>query len=83
MAKLFQRAPARHTDAAYMGVLTDDYLHRLLKEGGPAVGKSAQMAAWGGTLSDGQLDDLIAFMRSLSVDPVLQLDTASRPALVQ
>lgn len=65
LAKLLDPAPARHSDAAYMEKLTDDYLYRLLKEGGPAVGRSPLMAPWGRSLSDEQLLDLIAFVRSL------------------
>ncbi len=57
--------PADHADAAYMGALSDEHVFRVIKEGGPAVGKSALMAAWGGTLTDDQIHELVAFIRTL------------------
>ncbi|MBW2312771.1 MAG: cytochrome c [Deltaproteobacteria bacterium] len=58
--------PARHSDAAYMSGLTDDYLFKVIKEGGAAVGKSPLMAPWGGMLSDAQVRDVVAFVRTLA-----------------
>jgi len=61
--------PARHDDGAYMNALTNEHLFRVVKEGGPAVGKSPMMAPWGGMLGDAQIWDLVAFMRSLAKPP--------------
>jgi mono/diheme cytochrome c family protein len=61
--------PARHTDGSYMNALSDEHLFRVIKEGGAAVGKSPLMAPWGGTLSDAQVHDLVAFTRSLADPP--------------
>lgn len=58
--------PAAHTDAAYMGALSDEHIFKVTKEGGPSVGKSPLMAPWGGTLSDAQIHDLVAFVRTLA-----------------
>jgi mono/diheme cytochrome c family protein len=58
--------PARHSDGAYMNALSDEHLFRVIKEGGPAVGKSPLMAAWGGSLSDAQIRDVVAYIRSLA-----------------
>ena len=66
LARMLVPRPARHSDAVSMNVLSDDYLFRLLKEGGPAVGKSPLMGVWGGILSDQQIRDLIAFLRALA-----------------
>ena len=57
--------PANHADATTMGALSDEYLFRVISEGGTAVGKSGWMAAWGGTLTDEQIRDLVAFIRTL------------------
>ena len=57
--------PTRHDDGAYMGTLTDDYIFKVIKEGGAAVGKSPMMAPWGGSLSDEQIRALVAFIRTL------------------
>jgi mono/diheme cytochrome c family protein len=61
--------PARHNDGAYMNALSDAHLHKVIAEGGPAVGKSPLMAPWSGTLSDEQIDDVIVYIRSLAVPP--------------
>jgi cytochrome c oxidase cbb3-type subunit 3 len=61
--------PAHHCDGNYMNKLTDDHLFKTIKEGGAAVGKSPLMAAWGGTLTDDQIHDVVAFVRSLAKPP--------------
>lgn len=61
--------PARHDDGAYMNALTNEHLFRVVKEGGPAVGKSPLMAPWGGMLSDAQIWDVVAFVRTLAKPP--------------
>ncbi|MGH0029085.1 MAG: c-type cytochrome [Myxococcota bacterium] len=61
--------PARHNDGTYMNALSDDHLRKVISEGGAAVGKSPLMAGWGGTLDDGQITDVIAFVRSLADPP--------------
>jgi mono/diheme cytochrome c family protein len=61
--------PAKHSDGAYMNALTNQHLFKVVKEGGPAVGKSPLMAPWGGTLSDAQIWDVVAFVRSLAEPP--------------
>ncbi len=58
--------PAKHTDGEYMNALSNEHLFKVIKEGGPAVGKSPLMAPWGGTLSDAQIWDVVAFVRSLA-----------------
>jgi len=61
--------PAKHHDGAYMNALTNEHLFRVVKEGGPAVGKSPLMAPWGGMLSDAQIWDVVAFVRTLAEPP--------------
>jgi mono/diheme cytochrome c family protein len=58
--------PARHSDSAYMNSLTDDYLFGVIKFGGASVGKSPLMAPMEGMLSDPQIRNVIAFVRSLA-----------------
>jgi protein SCO1 len=64
LAKELVPQPPRHS-AAHMKALSDEYLFQLLKKGGPAVGKSPLMGAWGRNLSDQQILDVIAFLRTL------------------
>lgn len=66
MATLLDPKPARHSDNAYMKTLSDDYMFRVIRDGGPAVGRSPMMAPWKGTLSDLQIWDLVAYIRSLA-----------------
>ena len=61
--------PAKHHDGTYMNVLTNEHLFKVIKEGGPSVGKSPLMAPWGGMLSDAQIWDVVAFVRSLADPP--------------
>jgi mono/diheme cytochrome c family protein len=61
--------PARHDDGAYMNALSNEHLFKVIKEGGAAVGKSPLMAPWGGALSDDQIRDVVAFVRSLADPP--------------
>jgi mono/diheme cytochrome c family protein len=61
--------PARHNDGAYMNGLSDEHLFRMIKNGGAAEGKSPLMAAWGDSLMDAQIRDVIAFIRTLADPP--------------
>ena len=58
--------PADHTNAAVMSKIPDAELFKAIKEGGQAVGKSAAMPPWGGTLKDEQIRALVAHVRSLA-----------------
>ena len=61
--------PAKHCDGELMNPLTDAFLYKTIKEGGAAVGKSPLMAPWGGTLSDAQIVDVVAYVRTLANPP--------------
>jgi mono/diheme cytochrome c family protein len=61
--------PAHHCDGNYMNPLSDEHLFKVIKEGGASVGKSPLMAPWGGALTDDQIRDVIAFVRSLAKPP--------------
>jgi mono/diheme cytochrome c family protein len=61
--------PAKHTDGAYMNGVTNEYLHKVIAEGGAAVGKSPLMAPWAGALSGPELWDVVAYVRTLAVPP--------------
>lgn len=61
--------PARHNDGEYMNALDDEHLFSVIKNGGSAAGKSPAMAAWGGSLTDAQIRDVIAYIRTLADPP--------------
>jgi len=61
--------PVRHSDGAYMNELSDEHLFKVIQQGGAAVGKSPLMAPWSGTLSEAQIWDVVAFIRTLADPP--------------
>jgi mono/diheme cytochrome c family protein len=58
--------PVDFTNKAHMTELKDQYLFDLIKKGGPAVGKSPLMNPFGSKLKDGEIQDVIAYVRSLA-----------------
>jgi len=69
VAQALDPKPAKHNDGNYMNPLKDDYLFRVIKFGGASVGKSPMMAPVGGSLSDQQIRNVIAFIRTLADPP--------------
>lgn len=67
-AQALNPKPRDHTDGAYMNQLSQEHLFKVIKQGGTAVGKSPIMPPQA-DLSDKQLQDIIAFVRSLAVPP--------------
>ena len=57
---------ADHTDAVYMGALSDAHIYQVIAKGGMSVGKSPLMAPWGSVASDQDIRNLVAFIRQLS-----------------
>lgn len=57
--------PRNHTDRSEMAARTDDELFKAIKEGGQAVNKSVLMPNWDGNLSDGDIRDIVAYLRRL------------------
>ncbi|TMA57144.1 MAG: cytochrome c [Deltaproteobacteria bacterium] len=59
--------PADHTNGAAMNKLNDKFLVDVITKGGSAVGKSSFMPSWGGALNEGQVKDVVAYIRSIAV----------------
>jgi mono/diheme cytochrome c family protein len=53
------------TQRDYIEFIPDGFLFTVIAEGGAAVGKSSMMPAWKTTLSEQDIKDVIAFVRSL------------------
>jgi mono/diheme cytochrome c family protein len=53
------------TKKGYIDQMPDEYLAFIIGEGGAAGGKSAYMPAWKSKLSEQDIQDLIAHIRSL------------------
>jgi len=61
--------PQDHTDGKAMNALTDKYLFDIIKDGGVGVKKSPLMPAWGKTLKDQEISNVISYIRSLAKPP--------------
>jgi mono/diheme cytochrome c family protein len=57
--------PRDLSNKAYVSGLKDDYIKKLIKEGGQAAGKSPLMPPLGGALKDDDIENVIAYVRSL------------------
>lgn len=59
--------PADFSDAKRAAAATDEYIYKMVRDGGAANGKSPLMVAWGPVLNDDQkVRDVAAFVRSFS-----------------
>lgn len=58
--------PTDHTNGAVMSQLSDKFLIDVIAKGGSAVGKSSFMPAWGGSLNDKQIRDVVAYIRTIA-----------------
>lgn len=56
--------PQDFKNCAEMAKLTDDTIFRAIKDGGAAVGKPADMPAWGQAFSDDQIKGLVKYVRT-------------------
>jgi mono/diheme cytochrome c family protein len=65
-AQALNPKPRDHTDGTYMNQLSNEHLLKVIKQGGAAVGKSPIMPPQT-DLNDKQIQDIIAFVRSLAV----------------
>ena len=55
--------PRDLSSGEYVSTLTDEYIFKVIKEGGESVGKSNLMPAWGAVLSDDKIWDVVAYLR--------------------
>lgn len=67
-----QRTPRDFTDAKFWKQTSEERLHYAVAQGGPSVGKSDLMPAWGHTLTDNQIRDVIVFIRTFAGKPEVQ-----------
>ncbi len=64
-----QPPPRNHTNGFYMNMQSDVRLFKVIKNGGKANNLSHIMPQWKHILSDKQIFDIVAFIRTLAVDP--------------
>lgn len=59
--------PRALNDKEYMAGLTDEHIFKVIKEGGPSVGLSPMMTAWGAVLkTDEAVHDVAAYVKTLA-----------------
>lgn len=57
--------PRNLADAQWQATVDDEYLRKVITKGGAAVGKSPLMTPWGHALKGADLDNVVAYIRSL------------------
>ncbi|QMU56178.1 MAG: c-type cytochrome [Candidatus Mycalebacterium zealandia] len=62
-AAALEPKPRDLSDAKYLSTLTDEYLFKVITEGGTVVGKAPTMPAWGGVLGEDGAWNVIAYIR--------------------
>ncbi len=65
-------APHQFTDGATLNRISDADLNNMITHGGPALGKSPQMPAYGATLKPAEIRAVIAYIRTVA-DPPYQM----------
>ena len=58
--------PKDQSDPVYMRTLPDEYLYLVICRGGAAVGKNFIMPKFGDVISDQDIRDVIAWIRTFS-----------------
>jgi len=56
--------PRDLSNAEYVSGLTDAHIKKVVTEGGPSVGMSAAMPAWGGIIPEDDINNIIAYVRA-------------------
>lgn len=60
--------PCNFRDCGEMRRVPDATLFRIIKSGGAAAGLSNEMPAWSGTLKDGDIHELIRYLRCFCIE---------------
>jgi mono/diheme cytochrome c family protein len=71
-------SPALMNDGATLNGESDESLRKIITLGGSAMGKSAMMPPFGQTLSQGEIQALVAFARAIA-QPPYQAPALQRP----
>lgn len=57
--------PRALNDAEWQASVDDEYIKKVITEGGPSVGLSPMMTAWGHALKGDDLENVVAYIRQL------------------
>jgi mono/diheme cytochrome c family protein len=55
--------PRNFHDKEWQAKVDDAHIHKVIKEGGAAVGLSATMAPWGAAINDAEIDNIVKYIR--------------------
>lgn len=61
-AVLLKPKPTSFADPANASRLTDEWVYKVIKDGGPSHGKSALMVSWSGSLNDQEIRNVAAYV---------------------
>lgn len=75
--------PRNFQDAEYMKKRTDDQLVKAITDGSKSVDKSNLCPPWGKTLSEKKVKELVAYIRSLSVQEAEKSAVVAKEAVVE
>ena len=64
-AKFLTVPPRNHTKAEYLETRTDKQLFQAIKSGGLSVGRAPCMPAWGHTIDENTIHELVRYIREL------------------
>ena len=64
-AKFLTVPPRNHTKAEYLETRTDEQLFQAIKFGGLSVGRAPCMPAWGHTIEENTIHELVRYIREL------------------
>ena len=64
-AKFLTVPPRNHTKAEYLETRTDEQLFQAIKSGGLSVGRAPCMPAWGHTIDENTIHELVRYIREL------------------
>jgi mono/diheme cytochrome c family protein len=62
-------SPPLWNDGAILNPLSDEYLGKVIGQGGSAMGRSAMMPPYGNMLTQAEIRALIAYARAIAVPP--------------
>lgn len=72
--------PGNFTDPANVDRLTEEWVYKMIKNGGAANGKSAMMAPWSAALKDPELRDVAAYVLKFKPAKAAPAKAAPAPA---
>jgi mono/diheme cytochrome c family protein len=73
VAAVLTPRPGDHTDGRYMNPLSEEFLFAIIRNGGAAVQRSSKMPPAPKQITDAEVRDLIAFVRSLARNPAYRV----------